>query len=883
MHHHTHTSLPSGGAASRLWLGRLIGLLAASLVLFWAAPAAAQDDADDPRINADGPDVRVPPIRPAQLGPAGNPLPLPQEEPEDGGGAAPAPRNPKPTSSSSGGGTAPAAGGGTVVTDRNKPPCATPATVQIDFLDKPVGELVRYMAETSCRNLILGDEPDGKVTIISHTPVSYWAAYAAMESALEVAGYTMVEVGTSLKVVKVNVASQAPVQVYNGGTVPATDRVVTQILQPENVSVSEISTVAKELAGPNAKIIAYVPTNTLIVTDSAYNIRRMWKVVSQLDVAAPKATVHVVQIQYADATEVKKIIEEVYGTEQAGSTTNSNSSSNSGSSSSRRRRRRGNSASTPAAGGTASASNVGSQGKYIEKIVADERTNSLIILANEGAMKVVMELVAEVDKDVDPSSRAQIHVVYLEHAKAEDVAQVLSNLSQEGASNRTNSSSNSRNNRANARANPRGRQETPAAGDTSSSDSITALLDDGVRITADENTNSLVIVASPEAFEILEQVISKLDIRRKQVFVEVVIMEVSGEDTLDVGVGVHTGVPNEAGVGFGSAQLGTTTALGLSTDLLSGMAMGVFGDTIDVTVDGQPISIPAFGVAMQAIQADSSVNILSTPNILTLDNEEAKIVVGRTVPFPTGQGRDSNNNPIISFQREDVAITLKVTPQINESDYVTLEVYQEVTEIEEDSTSLDVTQSGGPVTSKRTAETTVLVKDNQTVVIGGLMASTDTHVETKVPVLGDLPVVGVLFRGQRKVTRKTNLLIFLTPHVVSEPEDLEEIYRIKVAQRDEFLRRFYGKSEVEQQQALNDLLRYSMNIVDEPSVYRTRIDDGAGNVTTIGTVDDGEAKDEGPADPRVLGQTVDPSDAPDPVQPADTQGDSADDSAEEGD
>ena len=183
---------------------------------------------------------------------------------------------------------------------------------------------------------------------------------------------------------------------------------------------------------------------------------------------------------------------------------------------------------------------------------------------------------------------------------------------------------------------------------------------------------------------------------------------------------------------------------------------------------------------------------------------------------------DANGNQLVSYQREDVAITLKVTPQINESNYVTLEIMQEVSEIEEDSSGLDVT-SAGFITSKRSAETTVLVKDNQTVVIGGLMGQTETEVETKVPLLGDIPLIGALFRGRRDSSRKTNMLIVLTPHIIDDPVDLEEVYRVKVAQRDEFLRRFYGRSELEQAQELEGLLRYSMNLIDEPSVYRTKI------------------------------------------------------------
>ncbi len=731
--------------------------------------------------------------------------------------------------------------------DRNKPPCANEdptARFKIDFVEQDINDVVKYFAEISCRNFILGDELSGKVTIISHKEVPFWSAYAAFESALEVSGYTTVQVGDSYKIVATSKASQHPLKVYEGDSIPYSDTFVTQIFQLDNVSVGDISTVAKDLGGGQAKILAYAPTNTLIVTDSAVNIRRMWKVVSQLDVAAPRAELEIVQIEHAEATEIKTLIEQIYGSEES-TTSTTTSSSSSESSSSRRRRHRSKDKSADTAS-SASSSTVGKEGKYIEKIVADERSNKLIIMANSEAMEAVLGLIDELDKDVDPRSRAQIHVKYLEHANAEDIAQVLSNLSQDTSSTSSRNSRSTRTSSSSSRRSLPGRDSREPETSSESSGSATALLDDGVRVTADESTNSLVIVASPEAFEIIEDVIAQLDIRRKQVFVEVVIMELASEDTLDVGVGLHSGKPGDSAFGFGSLQLGTSS-LGLSSDVLTGLAMGVFGDSINVSVDGQEVPVPAFGIVLSAMQANSSVNILSTPNVLTLDNEEAKIVVGRNIPFPTSQGRDSNNNPIVSYSREDVAITLKVTPQINESDYVTLELFQEVTEIEEDSQGLDVT-SAGFITSKRSAETTVLVKDNQTIVIGGLMGATDTEVESKVPVLGDLPLVGVIFRGKRKVSRKTNLLIFLTPHVISTPADLEEVYRVKVAQREEFLRRFYGKTEVEQLQELNDLLAGSMNVIDEPSMYRTKISDGSGGTTTIGEVpeeeDEADLRDE---------------------------------------
>ncbi len=710
----------------------------------------------------------------------------------------------------------------------------TGTTVTIDFVNTPITDLIKYFAEITGRNFLLTDDLKGEVTIISHKPVSVGEAYEAFLSALESAGYTTVTVGQLTKVVPTGDASSSPLREYYGGNIPYTDNYVTQIIQLDNVSVGDVSGVVKELAGGKAKVIAYSPTNTLIITDSAVNIRRVYRIVSQLDVAAPKSRLEIIPLQNAQASEVQKIIQEIYGGDSSSSSTNSSSSSdrsNRRSSSSSRRNRRDRNKDT-AASSSASSTTVGKEGSFIDKIITDERTNSLIVLANDEALQAIVDLVNRIDIDVDPQSRARIHVVYLEHAKAEDVASVLSNLSENSSSSSSSRSSrNTRNTQSGRGAlNRSGRDSGPTLPDSGESTSAVAALDGGVRITSDENTNSLVIVATPDQFEILSQVIAKLDIRRKQVFVQAVILEMASDDNEELGFGVHGGIPDangDGGFSFGSAQL-NGSSLGLSQDSLSGLALGVYGQSFEVNLPdltgsgtSSTLSIPAFGVALNALASNSAVDIVATPEILTMANEEAKIVVGRNVPFPVSTGYDNNGQPIISYQREDVATTLKVTPQINESNYVTLELFQEVTEIEEDSQGLDVT-SAGFITSKRSAETTVVVHDNQTVVIGGLIGSTDTHVETKIPILGDLPLIGNLFRGQRDASRKTNLLIFLTPHIISDPSDLEEVYRVKWAQREEFIRRFYGKSKEEQEAELSHLLRYSMNRVDQPSPWRTK-------------------------------------------------------------
>ena len=354
-----------------------------------------------------------------------------------------------------------------------------------------------------------------------------------------------------------------------------------------------------------------------------------------------------------------------------------------------------------------------------------------------------------------------------------------------------------------------------------------AAFDSGMRIAADENTNSLVIIANNEDFRVVESVIKKLDIQRKQVYIDAVVLELTSEDNLSFGLGYHVPQsPAEGAVGFASAQMGASS-LGLSTDALTGLAFGVFGEAIKVPVLdpttglATEIDIPAFGIALNAIKTAASTNIISNPSITALDNQEAEIVVGRKIPFPTQTTFTNVGLPVNSFQREDVAITLKITPRINAADFVTLELELEVQEVEDSADGAAVQAAGGGfITSKRELKTTALVRDNQTMVLGGLMGTTETHTENKVPILGDIPLIGSLFRSTDDKDRKTNLMVFLTPHIIDDADDMYEVQRVKEAQRNEFLRRFYGKSRDEAWAELQSLLRYSMNMVEEPSMYR---------------------------------------------------------------
>ncbi|MEC4676280.1 MAG: secretin N-terminal domain-containing protein, partial [Nitrospirota bacterium] len=312
----------------------------------------------------------------------------------------------------------------------------------------------------------------------------------------------------------------------------------------------------------------------------------------------------------------------------------------------------------------------------------------------------------------------------------------------------------------------------------------------GINITADEATNSLVIVASPSDYQNLVRVIKQLDKRRRQVFVEAMIVEASIDKLRELGtkwrvMGTHNGEPIGIG-GFGTMDGSALQSLIYGLTGLTGGGMGNYFDIPMTTIDANgslvesTLSVPGFAALFSMNEFRGAVNVLSTPQLLTSDNQEAEIIVGENVPFISKRERDitTANTVLSSIERKDVGITLRITPQITEGDYVKLDIYQEISSVKQDASD-DILISVGPSTTKRSTQTSVVVKDNQTVVIGGLMEERDEENLAKVPVLGDIPVLGWLFKTKSISKKKTNLLIFITPHVIKDADSLGSITKSK--------------------------------------------------------------------------------------------------------
>jgi len=721
--------------------------------------------------------------------------------------------------------------------------------INIDYDDVDIKEIIKDFAHKTGRNFLVDGKISGKITIHAPRAVTVDDAYEAFIIALDAAGYTtVVEARFSsgpnrgkamlTRILPAADAKSEPLELYKSDRrLPSTAHLVTRLVTLDNVAADEMSSILQKWVSKEGDLVAYPPSNMLIITDSANNIRRMIELVEELDISAPQQKLEVIKIEFAEATQVLSIIQEIYGIEATSKSSKSSTSAQSTAATraaERRAARRNKTSGKTTTSAAASASSVGEQGSFISKMIADERTNSILVLATETSIADIRELVARVDYEVDPTLKSDIHVMYLEHAKAEELSSTLNSLVQGAASRTTSTRRTPTTTGARGSTTTAGRDSAQAT--SGAPGSLGGNFAGEVRITHDVPTNSLVVTASRDDYGRLRRVVDMLDIPRKQVFVETVIMEVSDTRINDNGVSWHGGLPASTNDGSpvtvigarGSSSISPAASL-LDGSLLAGLGLGVFGEAINVPLPGIEggLDIPAFGIVMRFLQEDSATNVLSSPNILTLDNEEATIEIGETVPFPTGgflggaagaAGGAGIGIPSISFTREDVGIILRITPQINESDYVTLDVYQEISEVKEGSAS-DALASGGPTTTKRSAETHVSVRSNQTIVIGGLMQEVDTESESKIPILGDIPLIGALFRNKRKTKRKTNLLIFLTPHVIDGPEDLQEVYMIKMLQREEFMRRFYGKTPAQQAEELNTLIRFSMNLPGQPPLY----------------------------------------------------------------
>jgi general secretion pathway protein D len=610
--------------------------------------------------------------------------------------------------------------------------------VTIDFNDVDINLFIKYISELSGKNFVVDRSVKGKVTIISPTRISEEDAYRVFESVLEVHGYTTVPSGSIIKIVPaVQARSKSIATIMEGEGLSTEDKVVTRIIPLAYSDPNELKKILAPLVSKTSVVIAHPQSGMLIITDVLSNINRLMDIIRVVDVPSVGEELEIIPLEHASASNVAKSISQLFI----------------------------RSAKKGARPGTI-------------KIIPYERTNSLIVFAPRTQIKKIRSLLERLDSEV-PRGGGKIHVYYLQHANAEELVKVLTNLPDKQAAGKT-------------------KGKLPP-------------LSNDLKITADAETNALIITAPREEYLVLEDVIKKLDIPRRMVYLEALIMEV--QVTKDFKIGVEWGGGGTFADDTGAMIGGFTSNLDKPFDVLDGISKippaMPGGFTLGVLKKGVEIGgiyFPNLGAVLNAFQNDSDINIIATPQILTTDNKKASIVVGENVPYLTSQNTTDALQNYSNYEYKDVATTLEITPQINQADLVRLDIGVEVIKLKD-------TNNFRPTTFKRKAETTVVVHNEETVVIGGIIGQDTTTGEYKVPLLGDIPLLGWLFKSHGNKQAKTNLFIFITPHIVESSPELAALYYKK---RDvmEYVQKgsseipdrfFHGKPNPEHATALADM------------------------------------------------------------------------------
>ena len=624
-------------------------------------------------------------------------------------------------------------------------------------------DLVNWMMTVSCQKFIWDPKVrGGKVTILSPEPVTIEEAYAAFYASLETMGLTVEPSGEYFKIVEAQNAANKTLPVYGPGRqAPTNDRYVTQLMRVAGGNTQDIVQVLEKLKTKGGSV--EVVGDLIILTDTGSSVRRLKRIVSELDdPAISQEKIFFFQLQYADPEETAEMIREIFGEKQAQQQARQP----------RRRNARNQAAQAATAQDEASFS----------RVVVDERTGTLIIVASEQDYQVIRRLIERLDVAL-AGGGGRIHVVKLKNADPEEVAQVLQQLGtgakagQQGAAGRRQQ-----------------QQQQQAQGGEAAE-----LFSGEIKVTADPATRSLVILASNADFKALKTVIEELDMPRRQVYIEVYLLELTVSNEIGGGAGAHFGstfnTDQGDGLGFvASAPTAEKNSVLLSPSILSGLAAGVLGPQVpnSAALLGTPTDIPAFGVVIQALQERSDVNFVAEPHLYTADNQEASIEVGRNVPtqgaltFPGG-GQGGGLVPVQSVQRQDVTLNVKLTPHVNDEETVTLDIELENNDIESISETLGVT-----TTKRRLKLDKVLAYSDKPLVLGGLVQEVERISSSQVPGLGDIPLLGWLFKSKTRTTQKVNLMMILVPHILETPDDVRRIHTRRIKERLEFLERYTG-------------------------------------------------------------------------------------------
>jgi general secretion pathway protein D len=564
------------------------------------------------------------------------------------------------------------------------------ATITPNYKDADIQQIIEAVGEVTGKNFILDPRVKAKVTMLSSTPMTADAFYEAFLSILQVYGFVAVPSGDVIKILPDSNARQLPGWEGRASGSRRADDIVTQVVLVNNVSAAQLVPILRPLIPQYGHLAAHPASNMLIISDRSANIDRILRIIRRIDQAGDDEF-EVIRLEHASASETVRVVTSLQQSQRGDG------------------------------GGSKSATTV----------VADDRTNSILISGDKQDRLRIRALITHLDTPLEDGGDARVR--YLAYANAADLATKLETQFKGAA---------------------------PAAG--------AAAPQTDISVWADEQTNALVVTAPPKVMRSMMMVIDKLDIRRAQVMVEAIVVEVRAGDAKDLGItwaafnestiAAATNFPNQTG---GVVSL-VGAATGDDIDVAS-----VIGDGISLGIGRISDSGTSFAALIEALEAQANTNIMATPTLVTLDNEEAQIEVGEEVPFVTGSYTNTGAaagsvNPFQTVEREQVGLTLKITPQINEGNAVLLKIDQEISSISESTQAVDL------ITNNRTISTSVIVEDRGTLVLGGLIRDEIRESEQRVPILGSIPWIGALFRARSTDLTKTNLMIFIKPTILRD-------------------------------------------------------------------------------------------------------------------
>lgn len=562
--------------------------------------------------------------------------------------------------------------------------------ITLNLKDADIRALISTVSRFTGKNFVIDPRVKAKVTVVSAKTMNADEVYEVFLSILQVHGYAAVPVGEVIKIVPEVNAKQGPLPLKPG----VGDELVTRVLTLDHIPAAQLVPILRPLVPQQGHLAAYNPTNTLIITDHAANIKRLSHIIRDID--KPESDeLEIIPLKHASASELVRILNSLH------------------------------SRTGPANAAQANAL----------MLAADNRTNSILMTGERSERLKARATIAQLDTPLEEGGNT--HVIYLKYAKAEDIVKILTGVQKSKANT------------------AKGAKGAPQSKDQNAD------------LQFDEATNSIIITAGPDVVRRMKAIIRKLDIRRAQVLVESIIAEISNNRSKELGG--QFAVAPEAGkdgtVPIGIANFGGSS--GIAGLFNPATRLNAIGDGITLGI-GRQSGGTRFAYLLKALNADAATNILSTPSIVTMDNQEAEIVVGQNVPFVTGSYSTTGSttgvaNPFQTIERKDVGITLKVTPQINDGDTIKLDINQEISNI-----AASAASASDLITNKRTLKTSVMVNDGEILVLGGLIDDNMQDKVQKVPLLGDIPLLGALFRSHTTQKIKQNLMVFMRPTILND-------------------------------------------------------------------------------------------------------------------